>query len=252
VTDRTVVVIQARMTSSRLPGKVLAPLAGRPLLAWVIDRARAIPGVDAVCVAAPEGSEHDPIAELVAACGLADVFVARGSETDVLARTVHAAESASADTILRITSDCPFLDPAVSGAVLAMYRGTGVSYAATAMESGFPVGMDTEVLSMGALRAAAAAATDDYEREHVTPYIWRRPEQFPTTYLERRPSLRHWRLVVDTPEDYELACAVYDELAPENPLFDLRDIARLLSERPEIAAINGHVEQTPYEWKEAV
>ncbi|MCX7353293.1 MAG: glycosyltransferase family protein [Alphaproteobacteria bacterium] len=239
-----VAVIQARMTSTRLPGKILLPLAGRPILARVIERARAIEGVDRVVVAMPEGDAHTPIATL---CATLNVPVVRGSEYDVLSRTLLAAESVGATIIMRLTSDCPFLDPAVSAAVLAGFRRTGVAYASNAMESGYPLGFDTQVTHMNALREADAKASDAYEREHVMPFLWRRPDRYPALYLDHRPNLRAWRLVVDTPEDYAMACAVYDALAPSEPLFDLAALRRLFRERPQLLTMNQAVPQTPYE-----
>lgn len=240
----TAAIIQARMTSTRLPGKVLLPLAGEPILARVIERARAIEGVDTVVAAIPAGEEHAPIAAL---CARLDVPVVRGSERDVLQRTVAAAESVRASTVIRLTSDCPFLDPGVSAAILAAFHASGVSYASNAMESGYPLGFDTQVTSLSALREADAEAADPYEREHVTPFLWRRPNRYTALYLDHRPNLRAWRLVVDTPQDYAMARAVYDAFAPSKQIFDLAALRRLFRERPQLLAMNQAVPQTPYE-----
>lgn len=238
-----VAVIQARMTSTRLPGKILMPLAGKPILTRVIERTRAIRGIDTVVVAIPEGDAHDPVAVL---CRTLDVPVTRGSEQDVLKRTVMAADAQGAETVMRLTSDCPFLDPSVSAAILAAFLATGASYASNAMESGYPLGFDTQVTSLNALREADAEATDPYEREHVTPFLWRRPERYPALYLDHRPNLRHWRLVVDTQDDYAMACRIYDALAPQSPLFGLDALRTLFTQRPELLALNAQVKQTPY------
>lgn len=232
------------MTSTRLPGKILLPLAGKPILARVIERTRAIQGVEAIVVAIPEGEEHAPIAAL---CAELSTQVVRGPEQDVLKRTVLAAQSVNATTVMRLTSDCPFLDPDVSAAVLAGFRRTGTAYASNAMESGYPLGLDTQVTSMNALREADAEAVDAYEREHVTPFLWRRPDRYPALYLDHRPNLRAWRLVIDTPEDYAMACAVYETLAPSEPLFGLAALRRLFREQPQLLTMNQAVHQTPYE-----
>lgn len=239
-----IAVIQARMTSTRLPGKILMPLAGKPILARVIERARAIRGIDKVVVAIPEGDAHEPVAGL---CRNLDTPVTRGSEQDVLKRVVMAAEAQGAEIVMRLTSDCPFLDPGVSAAILAGFRASGAAYASNAMESGYPLGFDTQVAGMKALREADAEATDPYEREHVTPFLWRRPERYPALYLDYRPNLRHWRLVVDTQDDYAMACGVYEAMAPRDPMFGLDTLRALFAARPELLAMNARVKQTPYE-----
>lgn len=240
----TVAVIQARMTSTRLPGKILLPLAGKPILARVIERARAIAGIDKIVVAIPNGPEHEPVASL---CGALDAPVMRGPEQDVLKRTLMAAEAQGAETVVRLTSDCPFLDPRASAAIVAAFHASGAAYASNAMETGYPLGFDTQVTSLESLREAEAEATDPYEREHVTPFLWRRPERYPALYLDYHPNLRHWRLVVDTRDDYEMARRVYDELAPRDALFGLDALRGLFAEQPDLLALNAQVKQTPYE-----
>ena len=242
--DGTVVVIQARMTSTRLPGKVMLPLAGQPMLHHVIRRAEAIPGVSRVVLAIPEGPDQDPIRRFAAT--QQDLAVVTGSESDVLERTIAAARAVNAHTVVRVTSDCPMLDPAVSGAVLASYRVAGVEYARTRVTHGYPHGLDTEVVALAALRTAASEATDPYEREHVTPFIWRRPERFSTLLIDTLPDRRHWRLVVDTQADYELATCVYEALHSSSRLFGLSDLVRLFESRPDLLTINGTVVGTEY------
>lgn len=239
--ERTVAVIQARMTSTRLPGKVLLPLAGRPMLTRVVERALRAPGIDVVCVAVPEGPAHQPLVDLAET--MPGVVAVRGPEHDVLHRTVLAAQETGATTVVRVTSDCPFLDPGVTGAVVAAQLSAGVPYARTAFSTGFPLGFDTEAVAVESLLSADIEATDPYEREHVTPFIWRRPARFPNLYLDRQPDLRSWRLVVDSPEDYGLACEVYDLLGAD---FDLTALAEVFAARPELLQINANVEQTPY------
>ena len=240
----TVAVIQARMTSTRLPGKILLPLAGKPILARVVERARAIAGIDKVVVAIPDGTAHAPVASL---CATLRTPVVRGPEQDVLKRTLMAAEAHGAETVVRLTSDCPFLDPRASAAIVAAFHASGAAYASNAMESGYPLGFDTQVARLSALREADAEAADPYEREHVTPFLWRRPERYPALYLDHHPNLRHWRLVVDTKDDYEMARRVYDELAARDALFGLEALRDLFATRPDLLALNAQVKQTPYE-----
>jgi spore coat polysaccharide biosynthesis protein SpsF len=229
-----VAVMQTRMTSSRLPGKVLKPLAGAPLVRRTAERVMRINGVDRVVVALAEGREHDPV---ISALDGLDVTIVRGSEDDVLARTAAAARAAKAGTVMRVTSDCPLIDPAVCASVLAAYlagRAAGLRYARTAFTTGYPHGFDTEVFGADALYEAEAAAIDAYEREHVTPYIWRRPDAYPVGILDARPDRRDWRLVVDTADDYRHAASIYDALYPRNPSFGLVELIELFAARPEL------------------
>jgi spore coat polysaccharide biosynthesis protein SpsF len=233
---RVALVIQARMTSTRLPGKVLLPLAGEPLVRRVAERALRVAGVDTVVIAIPEGDRHRPIRTAVD--GMSGVEVTEGPEDDVLHRTVAAAEVVGAETVVRITSDCPLFDPTVSSAVLQLARSLGVPYARTTGRTGFPHGFDTEVVSVSALQEAMEKA-DAFEREHVTPYVWRHPERFAAAYVGHQPDLRSWRLTVDTAQDYELARAVYDELWPEHPAFGLAQLAALFRRRPDLLQLNA-------------
>ncbi len=241
-----VAVVQARMTSSRLPGKVLKLLAGAPLIRRTLERVLRIDGVDRVVVALAEGTAHDAV--LPALDGL-NVMILRGSEDDVLARTAAAARAANAATVVRITSDCPLIDPAVSDSVIAAYaagRPAGIRYARTAFTTGYPHGFDTEVIEAKALYEAEAAASDPYEREHVTPYIWRRPQTYPAAMVDATPDRRQWRLVVDTEDDYRLVSAIYDALYPRNPNFGYVDICALFVTRPDLLRINAHVGPQSY------
>ncbi len=241
-----VAIIQTRMTSTRLPGKVLKPLAGAPLIARVVERVARIQGVDAVVVALADGAPHDPV---IAALGGLPAKIVRGPEQDVLARTARAARVSGAMTVMRITSDCPLLDPDVSAGVLAAYlaeKDAGIRYARTAFDSGFPLGFDTEVFAAAALFEAQARASDPYEREHVTPHIWRRPDVYPSVLVDARPDRRHWRLVVDTEDDYALVAAVYDALYPAKQDFGLADLCRLFEARPELLMLNAHIAQHGY------
>ena len=230
VTSRTVAIVQARMTSTRLPGKVAMPLAGVPLLLHVVDRAARIPGVDAVCVAVPDGPEHKAIPDILAA--RPEVVVAYGPEHDVLRRYAIAAERTGAETVIRITSDCPMIDPVVSGALLSLYRTTGHRLARTAPERGYPWGYDTEVFAVELLRTADREATEAYDREHVTPYLWARPERFPAVFIDRSPDRRSWHVTVDTPADYAYVSALFDRLYGEDPFFGIAALERLYAEEP--------------------
>tara|TARA_B100000212_G_scaffold181245_1_gene136457 strand:- start:1349 stop:2101 length:753 start_codon:yes stop_codon:yes gene_type:complete len=236
--DKTVAIIQARMTSRRLPGKVLKPLCGAPLLERMLERLKHVRGLDAICLAVPEGAEHDPV--VAAAPSFVSIF--RGDENNVLERTYQAARYMDAKIIMRITSDCPVFDPDISGDVLSVFCSSDVAYARTAFISGYPHGFDTEVFSYDALSKAHHEAQLQDEREHVTPFIWRRPSRFPMVELDYRPDRRHWRLTVDTWEDYELISKIYDYLYPQNSLFGLRSLEDLFNVNPNMLKINHNVD----------
>ena len=232
-----VAIVQTRMTSSRLPGKVMRPLAGAPLIRRMIERVQRIAGLDRVVVALAEGAAHDPV---IAALDGLDVTIVRGSEDDVLARYAVAARETDATTVMRVTSDCPLLDPEVSSTVLRAYidaRPSGIRYARTSANSGYPHGFDTEVFDVAALFEAEANASGRFDREHVTPYIRNRPETFPAVIIDSKPDRRDWRITVDTEADYRLTCAIYDALYPRNPHFGYADIVALFEARPDLRAL---------------
>lgn len=231
-----VAIVQARMTSTRLPGKVMRPLAGAPLIRRMIERVLRIEGLDRVVIALAQGEKHDPV---IGALDGMDVSIVRGSEDDVLSRYADAARASGVATVMRVTSDCPLLDPEVSATVLracADARADGIRYARTSAESGYPHGFDTEVFDAVALFEAEARATDRFDREHVTPYIRTRPGVFPPVVVDARPDRRNWRLTVDTEADYQLASAIYDALYRDNPHFGYSDIVALFEARPDLRA----------------
>jgi spore coat polysaccharide biosynthesis protein SpsF len=231
-------IIQARMGSERLPGKVLRPLLARPMLDHVLRRAAAVPGVEQTIVATSTAPIDDRIEEWGAAAG---VTVFRGSEDDVLDRYVQAALPHSPTAVMRITADCPLLDPEVSQRVLdAFWRHwPAVDYA---VNVGYPRGLDTEVVSLDALGRAHTDARDAREREHVTLHIWRRPEIF--RVLEVRsdgPDLSGLRWTVDTEEDFAFVQAVFEQLGDSD--FGWEGVLGLVTRHPALAELNRHVRQ---------
>lgn len=241
---KVVVVIQARMTSTRLPGKVLMPLAGEAVLTRVIRRCKQIDSVDEVWVALPEGAAHQPIINLISADSETNYH--QGSELDVLQRTVEVVEKSQADTVIRVTSDCPFLDYTVASALLKVFEYADVDYARLPFNEGFPLGFDTEVVRADKLCQIALKDPDDYEKEHVTPYIWRRPDLYSTLVLGTIENLRAWRLVVDEQKDYEMATKVFDSLATIADTFCLPELKALFALHPEYLDINSEVKHNPY------
>jgi spore coat polysaccharide biosynthesis protein SpsF len=217
---RVVAIVQARMGSSRLPGKSLAPAAGRPLLATMLDRVAAAGALDALWVATTDAPRDDPIAELARASG-AGVF--RGSEHDVLCRYAGAAAAARADVVVRLTSDCPLLDPAVVDRVVAALDGHDLATNAPPAGRTYPDGMDVEVLTRAALERADREATDPADREHVTRYLHHGGFDVQVVDLDR--DLGDVRITVDTAEDLELVRGLLETLPAG---FSLDDVLRAL------------------------
>lgn len=207
------VIVQARFGSSRLPGKVLLPLGGAhgaasTVLAEVLRRCRAIPGVDVVCCAVPHGPLDDAVAELASAAG---AQVSRGSEADVLDRYWQAARQVGADLVMRVTSDCPLIDPGLCGQVIRLVE-PGVDYASNNMPPGFPHGLDCEAFTARALGEAAATATESADREHVTPWLRRGdPARIRALAGPGGDLVRH-RWTLDYPEDYVFLREVFGRL----------------------------------------
>jgi len=234
---RAIAVIQVRLGSTRLPGKALADLAGRPLLAHVVERARAIPGITEAVLATTVNRTDDP---LVAFARDSDIGCIRGSEADVLDRFFVAARETKAEAIVRVTSDCPLLDPAVSGKVLEEYmRRVGVDYVSNVHPPTYPDGLDTEVISAEALGTAAHEAYLASDREHVTPYVWSRPERFRTVNVEHAENLSGHRWTVDTPADLEFVRAVFETLGPAAGRPGMAEVLKVLAERPALREINA-------------
>lgn len=195
-----VVVVQARTGSTRLPGKVLEPLAGRPMLRFLLDRLAGLDPrvVDRVVVATSDLARDDPVAAVAVEAGVA---VVRGPEHDVLARFAAVVDRYPADHVVRITADCPLTDPAVVEAVVRRHLATHADFTSNVLPRSFPRGLDVEVVRARTLREAAARAADPAEREHVMPYVYRRPERFRLVNLLHGEPLGRERWTVDTADD---------------------------------------------------
>ena len=237
---RTVAIIQARMGSTRLPGKALAPVLGEPLLGHMFERVLLARTLDQVVVATTEASNDDPIA---AYCATRDYPLFRGSEGDVLDRYHRAAEHAEASTVVRLTADCPLIDPQIIDRVVDAYQNGAYDYAAnTAPPPGtFPDGMDVEVFSRDALDQAWSEAKKPSHREHVTFYFWQHPELFRIHRVDHDPDLSSYRLTVDYPEDLELVRAVLEALQPNSRAFTMSDVIDYLQVHPDLIHLNDHI-----------
>lgn len=234
-------IIQARMSSSRLPGKVLLPLLGRTMLEHVVERVRRAP-VDRVVVATSNETEDDAIAQL---CATKNYDVFRGSKDDVLDRYYRAAIAYDCDDIVRVTSDCPLVDPAVLGELISSYRTSEYDYLSSFVpaERTFPRGLDCEIFSFRALEDAARHARETYEREHVTPYIWENKEgKFavgPMLIASAAYAHPEFRLTVDYDEDYDLMRHLYERFYKEGEIVSTPHVVEYLSTHPEVTAINA-------------
>ncbi len=234
---RVVAVIQARLGSTRLPGKSLADIAGKPLLGHVVERMRACATIHDVVVATTAEPKDD---ELARVAGLLGVAVYRGSTDDVLDRTYLAARGASADIVVRATADDPFKDPGVTDQIVGKLLDGAFDYVSNTLAPSFPEGVDIEAFTMDALARAWREARLLSEREHVTPYIWKHPERFRVWNVSLSTDLSRLRWTVDYPEDLTFARAVYAELYHGEP-FGMEAVVSLLARRPELARINGGV-----------
>ena len=226
------------MTSTRLPGKVLLPVCGKPLLAHLIERLQRVPSLDAIVVATTVNSTDEPIVELAHRLG---VGCFRGSEEDVLGRVLGAAQAYGADVIVEITGDCPAIDPDIVQRCIDEYFATGADYVSNTNYAG---GMNTQVFSTQVLAEVERVTRDNpAAREHVSLPIYEHPERYRLHYVEAPPDLARPDLVVelDTPEDYEMIKTIFEALYPVNPEFTLTDILVLLDSHPEILDLNAHV-----------
>jgi spore coat polysaccharide biosynthesis protein SpsF len=214
------VIVQARMGSKRLPGKVMFPLADEPVIRHVLRRCQAIQDVTVVC-AVPDEPASEPIEKEAQALG---VVVVRGSESDVLARYHKAARVVEAETILRVTSDCPLIDPEICRQVLALVTGGGARFASNVIPRGYPKGLDCEAFTMEELAQANHRATDASDREHVTPWIRRHAS--PVANLNGDPTMGDYRWVLDTMQDYKFLSFLYPGIPKGD--FDWRVIWNLL------------------------
>jgi spore coat polysaccharide biosynthesis protein SpsF (cytidylyltransferase family) len=228
--------VQARVGSSRLPGKVLADVAGKPLIQRVLERARSSNAIDSVAVLVPDTSPNRPLGQL---CEQLGYVVVAGSEHDALERFRRAAERLAPDVVVRLTGDNPLLDPRVVDDLIRLFRSRPkAAYGAVACgplipsESRFPHGLDAEVLPRSVLDDVARRATDPYERQHVTAYVWRRPEVYPSVLLEAPGDWPNERWTVDEAADLEFVRGVYRRLGPEDT-FGWREV---LDVAPEVRA----------------
>lgn len=241
----TAIIVQARMTSTRLPGKILKTVLDKPLLEYQIERLRRVKYADSIIIATTVNETDQPIVDF---CNTLGISFYRGSEDDVLSRYFFAAEAYNADVIVRVTSDCPLIDPEIIDNTLLFYKNhvEECDYVSNSLIRTYPRGMDTEIFSMKVLKEAYLEARDLPDREHVTSYIYRHEKKYRLANVSHSADLSHLRLTVDTPEDYKLIRLILEELFPAKPHFNLADIIEILEQHPDWPSINSHIEQKQY------
>lgn len=243
---KTVAIVQARMGSTRLPGKVLKDLAGQSMLARVVGRLRGARLIHEVLVATTDLAADDPI---ISECRKCAVPVSRGDEKDVLDRYFRAAQLSKAEIVVRVTSDCPLIDAEIVDKTIAAFLESRPDYASNVMQRTYPRGLDTEVMSVAALERAWRQARKPYEREHVTPYIYEHPAEFKLLSVTAEQDDGSYRWTVDTADDLEFVRAVYARFPPD-AAFSWREVLDLLNREPELVELNRSVEQKPVQTAE--
>jgi spore coat polysaccharide biosynthesis protein SpsF len=242
---RIVAIIQARMGSSRLPGKILLDIAGLPMLARVVERTRYAGTIDEVVVATTVEKEDDVVAEYCQDRGYAYI---RGDDDDVLSRYMKAARAFNADIIVRITADCPLMDPSVIDrtvkAFLSAYPDAqfGTNRGLNQIERTYPIGMDVEVMTFQALETAFREAKEPYQREHVTPFLYESVGRFEKTSIDASGAYGDQRWAVDTPQDLTFVREIYARLDDQEN-FCFEDVISLLEREPRLLEINAQIEQ---------
>ena len=239
---KIVATIECRMTSSRLPGKVMLRSCGKPMLEHIVERLRRVEKIDEIFFATTVNPEDDVVQELAEKLVIGYY---RGSEEDVLRRVLETANSASADIIVEITGDCPFTDPEIVSQVLDLYLLNPCDYADNCLNTAFPVGLAVEVFSTELLELANREGTTPEDREHVSWFFVRNPDRFRILTLPAPPALScpELRIGLDEQDDFRLIDSVFNALYPENPTFSAWDIIKFLKKNKELAEINTHVVQ---------
>jgi spore coat polysaccharide biosynthesis protein SpsF len=240
----TVATIEARMSSRRLPGKVLLPIEGKPALAQLLERLRQARKIDDVVLATTVNPADAALVDLARGLGVRSY---RGSEGDVLDRVLQAAESVHADTIVEVTGDCPLLCPEVIDRAVEIYESGAGDVVSNTWKPSYPQGVDAQVFSRRLLKEASGLTRDPAHREHVSLFFYEHPDRYRIHLFEAPPDFRapELRFQMDYAEDLEFVRAVYAELYPKNPRFGLREILDLLRRKPELKRINDHCVEKP-------
>jgi len=237
---KIVATIEARMTSSRLPGKVLMTVLGKPMLHYLVMRLRAVKSIDEIVLATTINDSDDPLVEFAKN---EKINVFRGDEDDVMNRVIGAADSVGADAVVQITGDCPIIDPDIVEQTIQMFKGNKISFVSNGIIRSYPDGMDTQVFTLEYLKQSASMTNDTLDREHVSLHMIKHPELFPRIHLIAPPSL-YWPdlgLTLDEHADYELLKCIIEYFGVSNKLFSCLDVIRLLQKNPNWVQINNSV-----------
>jgi spore coat polysaccharide biosynthesis protein SpsF (cytidylyltransferase family) len=232
---KVLAVLQARTSSQRMPGKVLTPLLGRPMILRHLERISRCTSLDGLVVATSSHPSDDALFECLAAEGVA---VHRGSLENVLERFFCAAEQRQPEHVVRLTGDCPLADPAVIDKIVHIHLEQGNDYTSNVLPPTYPDGLDAEAMTIAALTVAHREARLPSELEHVTSFINRRPDRFKIGNVLNDEDFSTFRWTVDEPEDFQFVRAVYENLYPSNPGFGMQDVLGLLSKQPYLIEIN--------------
>ncbi|OIQ88344.1 3-deoxy-manno-octulosonate cytidylyltransferase [mine drainage metagenome] len=233
-------ILQARVSSTRLHGKVLKPLLGEPMLFREIERIRRASSIDQLLVATSNDASDDPIAVL---CRDNGTLCYRGNLEDVLDRYYFTAKEFGPEHVVRLTGDCPLIDPEVIDRVIRFYLNGAFDYASNTVAPTFPDGLDVEVFRFSCLETAWREARLPSQREHVTPFIHQQQDRFRVGCLRNERDLSHMRWTVDEAEDFEFVTQVYEALYWDKPGFEMKDVLRLLERKPELMGINAQFQR---------
>jgi spore coat polysaccharide biosynthesis protein SpsF len=237
---KIIATIEARMTSSRLPGKVLLKAAGKSMIEHLVNRLKNVPSLDGIVLATTTNEADNELEDLSKALS---IYCYRGSEDDVMNRVIGAGESYGADVLVEITGDCPIIDPQIVEQVIRIFNANQCEYVSNAHVRSYPDGMDTQVFRLKTLKRSAAMTNDALDHEHVTLHIRNHPELFSQLHIVSPPET-HWPelgLTLDELKDYELLKKIIEYFDSTNSLFSCRDVVMLLKEKPEWRAINKEV-----------
>ena len=241
---KVIAIIQARMGSTRLPGKVMMKVSGSTVLEHVITRVAQSKSIDEIIIATTTKLDDDIIVEESKRLG---IKYYRGSEEDVLSRYYYAAKENNADVVIRITSDCPLIDSEIIDRMMykfkELYDDDKVDYLSNTIERTFPRGLDVEIFLFEILEQTFYNAEKAYEREHVTPYIYESSDKFKVIGYKSDINYSHHRWTLDTPEDFELINKIYVKLYNENKLIAFDDIINYFKLHPEYLQINSKIDQ---------
>ena len=230
-------ILQARMSSNRLPNKVLLPIAGVPMLQRQIQRIQRAKQIERLTIATSRETSDDPIEAL---CKKLRINCYRGSLNDVLDRMYQAALQTSSSHVVRLTGDCPLVDPVLIDVHITRHLNNNNDYTSNTLEPTFPDGLDIEVIRFETLQLAWRESTTPSQREHVTPFIYGDPTRFQLENILSEKALNHLRWTVDEPEDLKFVRSVYDELHESNPNFTTTDVLNLLAAQPHLTKLNSH------------